>query len=54
MASFTLPPSKWWYALDPHTYKVLGKAHKLVDLQKRFPDGAKVLWSKHRVYKIKE
>lgn len=54
MAYFELPFSNWWYALEPKTYKVLGKARTLDRLRKRFPDGAKVIWSKHRIYLIKD
>lgn len=50
----TLPTSNKWYALHPKTYKVLGWARTLAGLRKRFPDGMKVIWSKHRVYLLKD
>lgn len=46
--------SNKWYALDPKTYKILGWSRKLATLQKRFPDGMNVIYSKTRIYTAEE
>lgn len=44
MTVFTGKISKWWYALEPKTLRMLGKAHKLETLVKKF--GNKPVYSR--------